>query len=130
MSALGLGGVGVKGEATHSFVQQTLSTHSVPGTDLAAVPVAVNRTGLTELSYYWMFKRHVMYPTQKGDWVDLGGERGKQREREGRRRKRVQRERERGSREREWGIGAGEGEIFEKESRALIQCSLTLRARK
>ena len=50
----------MKGEATHSFIQQTLSTRYVPAIDLATMALAVNRIVCTEFSFCWMFKRHVL----------------------------------------------------------------------
>lgn len=84
----------MKGEATHSFIQQTLSTRYVPAIDLAAIALAVNRIVRTELSFCWVFKRHVLWSTQRGDWVEMGRERERER-REGGVRENEEQERER-----------------------------------
>ena len=83
----------MKGEATHSFIQQTLSTRYVPAIDLAAIALAVNRIVRTELSFCWVFKRHVLWSTQRGDWVEMGRERERER-REGLERMRSRKGRE------------------------------------
>lgn len=84
LSAGGLGKGRMKGEATHSFIQQTLSTRYVPAIDLAAMALAVNRIVCKELSFCWMFKRHVLQSTQRGDWVEMGRERERERREGGR----------------------------------------------
>ena len=46
--------------------------------------LTVSRRVCKELSFCWMFKRHVLWSTQRGDGVEMGRERERER-REGRR---------------------------------------------